>query len=127
MTSDSGEREAGGGDDGFVDALRTAIEGLDANATLDEAYGEPITVEGKTIVPVARVLYGFGGGFGSTPETDADPGESGGGGGGGTVSLPIGVLEITDRETRFVRFTDRKRLALAVGIGIAIGRVLARR
>jgi hypothetical protein len=46
------------------------------------AYGDPITLDGVEIVPVALVSFGFGGG--------GDEQENGGGGGGGT-SVPIGA------------------------------------
>jgi hypothetical protein len=43
------------------------------------------------------------------------------------VARPIGVLEITDRETRLVRFSDWKRMALGVALGVGVGRFLRRR
>src|SRR3990170_1332550 len=61
--------------------------------TVHTAYGEPITSNGVTVVPVARVRFGFGGGggggTGSGPgkpgyaETEIEQSGSGGGGGGG--------------------------------------------
>jgi uncharacterized spore protein YtfJ len=45
------------------------------------AYGEPVSVDGVEIVPVALVNFGFGAG--------TDDEESGGGGGG--ASVPIGA------------------------------------
>jgi uncharacterized spore protein YtfJ len=50
--------------------------------TVSRAYGEPVQVGGETIVPVALVQAGFGGG--------EDVGGDGGGGGGGMV-IPLGV------------------------------------
>jgi hypothetical protein len=44
--------------------------------------------------------------------------------------LPIGVVEVTPEETKFIRFGTSRRLAgvLAVGIalGVALGRLLGR-
>lgn len=59
------------------------------------AYGERTTVGGQELVPVALVVFGFGGGEGSgeMPEGGATPpgrGEGSGGGGGGYV-VPIGA------------------------------------
>jgi uncharacterized spore protein YtfJ len=59
------------------------------------AYGEPTTLGGQELVPVALVVFGFGGGEGSgeMPEggsTPAGRGEGSGGGGGGYV-VPIGA------------------------------------
>lgn len=105
-----------------IDSIRSAIDELSENASVQRVYGDPIDVEGKTIIPVARAGYGFGGGFGSGPETG-----EGGGGGGGVKTTPVGVIEITETETRFVRLRDWKRLLLAVGAGVALGVLLGRR
>ena len=59
------------------------------------AYGERTTLGGQELVPVAFVVFGFGGGEGSgeMPENGTSPagrGEGSGGGGGGYV-VPIGA------------------------------------
>lgn len=59
------------------------------------AYGEKTTVDGRELVPVALVAFGFAGGEGSgdMPESEKTPagrGEGSGGGGGG-YSVPIGA------------------------------------
>ncbi|HUG49584.1 MAG TPA: spore germination protein GerW family protein [Terrimesophilobacter sp.] len=56
------------------------------------AYGEPVEADGATMLPVALVSYGFGGG------SDA---EHGAGGGGGGVAIPLGVYVTRDGSTRF--------------------------
>ena len=68
-------------------------------------FGEPQVIEGKTIVPVATVAYGFGGGRGGGPQGE------GHGGGGGLRVKPLGVLEITPDRTRFVPIVNATRLA----------------
>ena len=59
------------------------------------AYGDPIQVEGVTLVPVALVQYGFGGGDAG----EAEGGAAGGGGGG--MSVPIGAYVKTGNTVRF--------------------------
>jgi uncharacterized spore protein YtfJ len=76
----------------FVERLAQKL-GITANAKY--IYAEPIEREGVTIVPVAKAMYGFGGGSG---EKD---GEKGSGGGGGVVLTPVGYIEIKNGETRF--------------------------
>lgn len=85
------------------------------------AYGDPIQVEGVTLVPVALVQYGFGGG---------DAGESAGGaggGGGGGMSIPIGAYV---KSGGTVRFDPNIISLLMVGIpfvcvaGHALARVI---
>jgi len=39
----------------------------------------------------------------------------------GVRAIPVGVIEISDQQTRFVPITDRKKLTGAVLAGIAIG------
>jgi hypothetical protein len=46
------------------DVLNAITERLHSTAHVKTIYGEPIVAEGKTIIPVAEVKYGFGGGGG---------------------------------------------------------------
>ena len=108
-----------------TDLLQKIGETLGSAATVKAVFGEPIQVNGKTVVPVAKVAYGFGGGFGSgkdTPQTDRQ-GE-GGGGGGGVRAFPAGALEITDNATRFVPFTDMGPLVVAFAAGAILGSLI---
>jgi uncharacterized spore protein YtfJ len=89
------------------------------------AFGEPITVEGKTLIPVAQVGYGFGLGFGSGPNKPEEEGEStpstmgeGGGGGGGGSAKPLGALVITPDCVYFEPVRDEGKIILS-GIGLA--------
>ena len=92
--------------------LAESIKSFGVNAV----YGEPIDVEGTTVVPVALLAYGFGGG---------GDGEGGGGGGGGGYTLPIGAY-IGD--SLGVRFQPNSVALLAVGIPFvwAAGKALTR-
>jgi uncharacterized spore protein YtfJ len=86
-------------------------------------YGEPIQAEGKTIIPVSRVAFGLGLGQGTNPHAQASQGgEIGMGMGGGFVAQPVGVLEVTQDETRFIPCQDIRKwlgvLLLGVGIGL---------
>lgn len=81
---------AGGPADRLLDRL---AERLGAKASVQAVFGEPITKGGVTVVPVARVRWGFGGGGGSADGGTNGP-ASGSGGGGGVVADPIGYLEI---------------------------------
>ena len=105
----------------MVDVLET-VQGLTRSfqerLTARTAYGEPITANGVTVIPVAKVGFGFGGGGGGG--TGVDPGKSngdafanmesavrtgsggGGGGGGGGAVQPIGFIEISDMGARWV-------------------------
>jgi uncharacterized spore protein YtfJ len=107
------------------DLLQKIAETLGTTATVKSVFGEPIQANGKTVVPVAKVAYGFGGGFGAGKHATAPDGEGeGGGGGGGVRAFPAGALEITDGGTRFVPFADVGSLAVAFIAGAVLGAVL---
>ena len=98
-----------------LDRLLESLEGLKEAARADAVFGEAETIGEKTIIPVARVSYGFGMGFGrgGTPATEEDPegeGEGGGGGGGASV-VPMAILEVTPEETKLTPVVDTTRLA----------------
>ena len=106
-------------------------ERLQTTANVESVYGEPIIAEGKTIIPVARVRYGFGGGFGEGNDDDGpspESGQAGGSGGGGGVEVtPIGIIEVTPGETRYISFEDRRRLIRAAIVGMALAAFAFRR
>jgi uncharacterized spore protein YtfJ len=88
------------------------------------AFGDPVEREGVTVVPVAKVRWGFGGGYGRGTDSDdsadgevADFGE-GSGGGGGAMASPLGFIELRDGEAEFRRIHDP---VTAVPIIIAAG------
>ena len=100
---------------------------LRVGASVRNVYGEPVTAGGRTVIPIARVSYGFGagGGEGRNPETTAD--RAGSGGGAGMSARPVGALEITEAGTRFIPFIDPVRLGMALVLGLCIGFAIGRR
>lgn len=106
--------------------LQSLKEGILSQASVKAVYGEPIVARGKTLIPVARIMYAYGAGAGTGGVSDASARGEGGGGGGGVRSMPVGVIEISDQQTRFVPITDRKKLAGAVLAGIGLGMWLGR-
>ena len=82
------------------------------------AYGDPIEVDGKRIVPVALLWYGFGGG--------SDEGEDGAaGGGGGGATIPVGAYVTTGTTVRFEPNLIAV-LATAIPLTWVTGKALAR-
>lgn len=69
---------------------------LSNSVTARTVYGEPVSSEGVTIVPVARAVYGFGGGSGTRLQEEA-----GSGGGAGVVLTPMGFIELKEGRSRF--------------------------
>lgn len=91
--------------------LEALLRQLRRNVGVEAVYGTPIQVGNRTIIPIAKVGYGFGG-IGGT-----DGSRVGGGAGAG----PVGALEVSPDGTRFVRFSDSRRTLSALGVGIALG------
>lgn len=92
-------------------------------------YGEPSVVQGKTIIPVSRVAYGFGGGSRAKKKgksAEQKEGDESGGGGGFSAS-PVGVVEITKEDTKFVSIGEERRLAWTLIAGLFLGIWLGKR
>src|ERR1700680_4299216 len=104
--------------------LQSLKESILSQASVKAIYGEPIAAHGKTVIPVAKVVYGYGAGAGTGGVGDTSARGEGGGGGGGVRTIPVGVIEISDQQTRFVAITDRKKLAAAVLAGVSLGILL---
>jgi uncharacterized spore protein YtfJ len=119
-------REAveGGPSDRFLDRLAERIGG---RASVKAVFGDPIERGDLTVVPVARVRWGFGGGSGTSGGAEE---ASGSGGGGGVAADAIGYLEIRADQASFRRigsFFPSPAFVLASGITAAIViRALAR-
>jgi uncharacterized spore protein YtfJ len=111
------------------DLIDGAVEHLRTSASVKAVYGDPITADGKTVIPVAKVAYGFGAGSGhgkhaKKGEDGKAPVEGEGeGAGGGVAARPVGVVEITEQGTKFVQFGAPKRLAITALVGTGIGLV----
>ncbi|MFN0146044.1 MAG: spore germination protein GerW family protein, partial [Dehalococcoidia bacterium] len=80
------------------------IERIGGMASADAVFGKPVEREGLTVIPVASVRWGGGAGGGSGKEAGKE-GE-GGGGGGGAAAKPVGYIEMSGGEARFVRIRD---------------------
>lgn len=102
------------------------------NATVKNVFVEPIHAGDKTIIPVAKIAYGIGGGYGqgkknkpaksgndSTINVDKTQ-EEGAGGGGGMYAQPKGIYEITATSTRFIPASNNKLLILGIGLGFLL-------
>jgi uncharacterized spore protein YtfJ len=101
------------------------IRRIIADAAADRVFGEPVTRGDITVLPVAKVMSGAGGGSGRGPQTSEAGGESGLGGGYGVVARPVGAFVITGTTVRWRSAVDLTRLALiAAGAVVLVARAL---
>jgi len=112
---------------------------FERSLTIRHVYGEAVHHGETTVIPVARVAYGFGGGGGQGPgrgrkggsEKSADPtvwsDAEGAGGGGGAWLTPVGAFEVGPQGTRFVSIRPLTPWIAAGSLGVAIGWMLGRR
>lgn len=106
--------------------LESMFEPITRSASVSAVYGEAISANNKTIIPVARIAYGFGGGRGRRQQNGESPNGEGEGGGGGVYAVPIGVVEVTDTGTKFIALHDKRVLAGAALVGFCLGAFWAR-
>lgn len=82
--------------------LQDTISKIREMVDVNNVIGEPITVDGVTIIPVSKVSVGFGGG-GSDYVKNVGSGEPFGGGVGGGVKVnPICFLIVKDGNVRMM-------------------------
>ena len=76
-------------------------------ARADAVFGDPVERDGVTVIPVAKVRWGFGGGGGQDASDDgALSADSGSGGGGGVLASPLGFIELLNGAATFRRVHD---------------------
>jgi uncharacterized spore protein YtfJ len=107
--------------------LQSLHENLASRAQVKSVFGDAVQAGEKTIIPVAKIAYGFGAGAGTGGMGEARPKGEGGGGGGGVRAIPVGVFEVSGKETRFIAIHDRKKTLGTLLIGAALGLLFARR
>ncbi|HEV2670521.1 MAG TPA: hypothetical protein VGU74_05470 [Gemmatimonadales bacterium] len=90
---------------GLIDS---AVEHLRTSTGMKTVFGEPVRVDGKTFIPIAKV----------SPKESPE--------GGGAPAEPIGVVQISEAETKYLAFGQTKRLAWVAAISAAIGVLVGR-
>jgi len=85
-----------------VDSLvKTTLQEIEKVLSTRTVVGEPIAVEGATLIPLISVGFGFGAGGGSGRGEAKQKGEGAGGGtGGGAWVKPIAVVIIDKQGVR---------------------------
>jgi uncharacterized spore protein YtfJ len=117
----------------FFAPLASHQEGIELMKRLTDigqpgaVYGEPVTVEGRTVITASEVSIGLGYGYGvggaePAPEQEservegqesAEGGFGGGGGGGGGGARPVAVIHISEDGVEVEPVVDVTKLGLA--------------
>lgn len=80
--------------------FKMCLEEIDRMLTTKHVVGEPMTVEGNTVIPLVSIGFGFGAAGGSgTPRKGEGPGMGAGTGAGGGVR-PVGVVIVNKEGVR---------------------------
>src|SRR3989475_6015016 len=108
----------------FLDDLQKRFEEMQGKANWKAVFGEVLEVDGRRLIPVASVQYGFGMGGGQgpagrsgsrtrSPQKDGHPsgGGSGGGGGGGVRVDPVAPIDSTGGRLRVAPLINGTRLS----------------
>ena len=109
-----------------IQKLLDSFSDMREQAHVNAVFGAPVTVAGQTIIPVARVSYGFGMGLGvghgsisrdsleaDEAEGEASGGGTGAGGGGGATAQPCAIIEVSPEAVAVKSILNEQRLALA--------------
>ena len=76
--------------------------------TVKRVFGEPYEANGVTVIPVAKVLGGAGGGEGERPQAQ----EKGAGSGFGTIARPVGAYVIRGDQVSWRPAVDVTQIVL---------------
>ena len=77
---------------------KTTLEEIEKVLTTRTVVGEPITIEGRTLIPLISIGFGFGAGGGSGKGEAKQKGEGTGGGTGGGAWVRPKALVIIDKD-----------------------------
>lgn len=83
------------------ETLSSIIGEIKAIASTKTVIGDPLPLDNKMVVPVSRIMVGFGLGGGEGEETKKRGGFVGGGAGGARVD-PIGFIIIDEEKISFL-------------------------
>jgi uncharacterized spore protein YtfJ len=107
--------------------LKTTLAEIERLLNTRTVVGEPITIEGHTLIPLVAVGFGFGAGGGSGKEQKKMSGEGEGAGsaGGGGVK-PVAVI-IVNKDGVRVESVRRGAATMVEKMGEAVGKIMEKR
>jgi len=105
-----------------TDEMVRRIGSIPDDLSAGACFGTPVERDGHTLIPVARINFGYGMGFGGGSGGKGIPGDfatapetgegGGGGGGGGGSATPVAIIDITDGDVQIKPVEDTTRITL---------------
>ena len=95
----------------FLEDLQERFREMQGQAGVRAVFGETIEIDGRKVIPVASVTYGFGMGGGQAPKGSDNGSAAGGGGGGGVRVEPLALIEVRDGRLKVQPIVNVTRLA----------------
>jgi len=110
----------------YENMMKASMSEIERLLSTKTVVGEPMTLEGNTVVPLVSINFGFGVGFGSGKE-EAGKGEGTGGGGGGGGGIKPTAVIIVGREGVQVSPIVGGAATAVERVGEAVGRAIEKR
>ena len=107
--------------------VKTTLGEIEKVLSAKTVVGEPIIIEGSTIIPLISIGFGFGAGGGSGKGEVKQIGEGAGGGTGGGVGVKPVALIIVDKEGVRIEPIKGSTASVLEKVGDVIGRAAEKR
>ncbi len=87
----------------ITEMIEQLANDLKSYASTSSIFGEPIEIQGATVIPISKMSVGYGGGGGEEGEEASSGDKGGGGGAGGGVKIePAALIIAQDGEVSVV-------------------------
>ncbi|HSC26887.1 MAG TPA: spore germination protein GerW family protein [Vicinamibacterales bacterium] len=107
--------------------MKTTLGEIERLLNTRTVVGEPISMEGNTVIPLISIGFCFGAGGGSGKEAKTISGEAfGGGSGGGGGIKPVAIIVVNKQGVR-VEPVRKAAATIVEKVGEAIGRIVEKR
>jgi len=106
--------------------LKTAVEDIERVLNSKTVIGDPITVEGATIIPLVSIGFGFGAGGASRKPTSETEDVAGGTGAGGGVK-PVAVVVVSKEGVKLQSLSGGSTFSIIEKVVDAVGKTVASR
>lgn len=88
--------------------IEQLADDLKSYASTNSIFGEPIELQGTTVIPVSKMSVGYGGGGGEGEEGSSGDKGGGGGAGGGVKIEPAALIIARDGEVSVVSIKGKE-------------------